>query len=207
MLPCLTIEVARTTAAALPAGTALLGGERGGLPIPGFDFGNSPCDYTADRVSGRTLVFTTTNGTLAMERCRAAHAVFIGAFAQLTAVADAVRRRADGRTIHLLCAGTNGHVTREDVLCAGAFVESFLRVPPFDRSLTDDSARLALDAWRAAEIHHDSARLTAALHETQGGRNLAKLGLASDVADAAALDRFAVAPELDIVAWRIIAAH
>src|SRR3972149_9874236 len=44
----------------------LLGGERGGLRIPGFDLGNSPSEYTRDRVAGKTIVLTTTNGTRAV---------------------------------------------------------------------------------------------------------------------------------------------
>src|SRR4051812_42560200 len=46
---------------------AVLGGERGGVPIPGFDLGNSPAEYTSERVAGKTVIFTTTNGTRALE--------------------------------------------------------------------------------------------------------------------------------------------
>ena len=67
------LEVARSPAdrrRAWPAGQAMLGGEREGLPIAGFDLGNSPAEYRPDTVGGRTIVFTTTNGTRAMNRCR-----------------------------------------------------------------------------------------------------------------------------------------
>ena len=63
MIPCAEIEEAEARAAELPPGTALLGGERGGLPIPGFDLGNSPADYTREVCEGKTLIMTTTNGT------------------------------------------------------------------------------------------------------------------------------------------------
>ena len=67
IIPCLTVEEARQLANDRPG--ALLGGERGGKPLPGFDFGNSPAEYEPNRVAGKTIVFTTTNGTKAMTRC------------------------------------------------------------------------------------------------------------------------------------------
>lgn len=80
ILPCAEVEAAQKLAATLPPGRALLGGERLGLPIKGFDLGNSPSGYTRERVAGRTVVFTTTNGTRALERCRLAQRVLPGAF-------------------------------------------------------------------------------------------------------------------------------
>ncbi len=68
VVPCLTIDDARARAAEFPPGEALLGGERGGLPIEGFDLGNSPAEYTSQVVAGKTVVLTTTNGTKALLR-------------------------------------------------------------------------------------------------------------------------------------------
>ena len=70
-----------------PKVAALLGGERGGLKIEDFDLGNSPGEFTAERVAGRTIVFTTTNGTRAMLHCRQAERVLLGALVNLRAVA------------------------------------------------------------------------------------------------------------------------
>src|SRR5262245_35942829 len=66
VIPTLEIDEARRIATSLPAGKSLLGGERHGLPIEGFDLGNSPGDYTDEVCSGKTLVITTTNGTKAI---------------------------------------------------------------------------------------------------------------------------------------------
>ena len=86
----------------------------------GFDLGNSPCEFTPETVAGRTIVFTTTNGTQALLICTAAERVLIGSFVNFSAVV----KELDGELpIHLLCAGTRGRVTREDVLFAGALVE------------------------------------------------------------------------------------
>ena len=66
VVPVATPEEARALRGKRDAGSVLVGGERGGAPPPGFDHGNSPAEYTPDRVRGRTVVFTTTNGTRAL---------------------------------------------------------------------------------------------------------------------------------------------
>src|SRR5262245_10548300 len=78
--PCAEVEEARTLAGSLPAGKVLLGGERGGAPIPGFDLGNSPREYTPAVCRGLTLVLTTTNGTRALLRAAEAERVLVAAF-------------------------------------------------------------------------------------------------------------------------------
>src|SRR5262245_18019417 len=65
VIPCLTVEDAQAQAAKLPAGQVVLGGERGGLRIAGFQLGNSPAEYTPATVASKSVVMTTTNGTKA----------------------------------------------------------------------------------------------------------------------------------------------
>ncbi len=212
VVPCLEIEDARSTAARLAAaGPVVLGGERGGLPIPGFELGNSPNGCTPESVGGKTLVFTTTNGTLAMERCRQADRVFVGSFVNRMAVAGRLQAaRAAGRSLHLLCAGTGGKVTREDVLFAGSLVDLLVGAEEESWDL-NDQAILAGDAWRQAlsrgaresTLNEIVAR---ELRRTQGGRNLKRIGLDADIHDAAQLDRFEWVPELSLAEWTIRAA-
>jgi len=85
VIPCLEVEEARRIAVPL-GGRAVTGGERGGKQIPGFDLGNSPAEFTPERVAGKTVVFTTTNGTRAMQRCKEARRVLVAAFTNLSAV-------------------------------------------------------------------------------------------------------------------------
>src|SRR5437588_11301059 len=66
--PCAEVEEARELAGQMRAGRVVLGGERGGVPLPGFDVGNSPREYTSKLCRGRTVVLTTTNGTRALLR-------------------------------------------------------------------------------------------------------------------------------------------
>src|SRR5262245_13937729 len=86
VVPCGEIEDARQMAIAAPRGTVLLGGERGGLRIPGFDLGNSPAEYAHGTVAGKTIVITTTNGTRALVRAKEARRVLIGALCNQSAV-------------------------------------------------------------------------------------------------------------------------
>jgi 2-phosphosulfolactate phosphatase len=195
VIPCLTIEEARQRAAALPAGQSVLGGERGGLPIPGFDLGNSPSEYTPQVVVGKTLVLTTTNGTRAFGRCKHAREVLIGAFANLSAVVDLL---AAGSLIDVICAGTDGRVTREDVLLAGAIVT---RLTADDSWELNDEAAIARDTWAKIAAHATAKklarRLVEALRASHGGRNLVAIGMEHDIELAAEVDRFAIVPRFD----------
>jgi 2-phosphosulfolactate phosphatase len=205
VIPTLEIEEARRLAAELPAGQAVLGGEREGLPIPGFDLGNSPAEYRSDTVGGRTVVFTTTNGTRAMNRCRSARRVLIGAFVNLSALCQAIRS-AEPRALHLVCAGTRGKITREDVLFAGAVADRLIGAGAVDETLQSDQARIARAAWQqasGAKWPVKPAALAAELRNSQGGRNLKAIHLERDIGDAAKIDAVGIVGELNLQSWRI----
>jgi len=205
VVPCLEVDEARQIAANLPPGTALLGGERGGLLIEGFDLANSPHEYKAERVTGRTIVFTTTNGTRAIQQCRLAKRVLFGAFVNLTAVCEALRQ-VDG-PLHLLCAGTQDRITREDSLLAGAIAARLLA---WDNSLAaNDEAVLLAAAWRDFEQSCPEGRaepqaLGATLRHSRGGRNAIGTGNEADIDAVARMDASPVVPELDFASGRIV---
>lgn len=184
--PCGEVEEARALADTLPAGKVLLGGERGGVPLPGFDLGNSPREYTAARCKGTTLVLTTSNGTRALARAAEADRVLVAAFVNFSAVCEQLRR--DPRPLHIVCAGYEGEPCLEDTLLAGALVD-FLCEEAEIRP--NDSARLA---WDCFENH--GRILLGALEVSQGGEHLKALGYQDDIPAAAAVDRFALVPEL-----------
>lgn len=193
VVPCLEIDEARVTAAKLgPA--ALLGGERLGRRIEGFHFGNSPTEYTAKAVAGRTVVFTTTNGTRAMRRAAQAGELLMGAFVNLSTIVAALAER---DRVDILCAGTGGVITAEDALFAGAVVA---RVD-LPTALLNDQTLLARDAWRSFATSGRS--LASALRECQGGRNLIAEGFDADIDTAAAIDACGVLPRLDQATGRI----
>lgn len=116
---------ARERARALAPEPVLLAGERGGEQIEGFDLGNSPLDCSRDRVGGRSIVLTTTNGTAAMLKASQADAAAVAA---LINVGAAVRWAvSEGRDLTVLCAGEKGGFSLEDAVCAGLLAEGIVR--------------------------------------------------------------------------------
>jgi 2-phosphosulfolactate phosphatase len=193
VVPCLEIDDARRKAREIGA-SVVLGGERRGLRIEGFDLGNSPTEYTPASVGGRTVVFTTTNGTKAMLRAHEAANILLGAFVNLSAIVEAIREH---DRVDLLCAGTFGRVTAEDALFAGAVVERMASEE------LNDQARLVRDAWRATDA--SKTPLAAVLRECQGGRNLIAEGFDADIDTAAKIDALRLVPRYDVAAGRITA--
>lgn len=202
------VLTAATTAAARAAadaagrgsGACLLGGERGGVRIEGFDLGNSPSEYAPPRVAGRRIVTTTTNGTAAIAACPRAAEILVGALVNRRAVAAAAVALAatsdPPAPIHLVCAGTDGEPTEEDLLAAGAILEAAGTLAPL---AMDATAAGALEGWRAATgAAADPVQAVAeALGRSQGGRNLVAIGMGADIPLAAAVDTLDVVPRRD----------
>jgi 2-phosphosulfolactate phosphatase len=174
----------------------LLAGEREGVRIPasltgsiGFDLGNSPREFTPERVSGRTIAMTTTNGTRALRACAPAKTVLIGSFLNLSATAKFIASAPAGRLL-LVCSGTHGQAACEDVLAAGALCD--LIWPAYADGAVADSARMARELFRLAQ-----ADLPAALGQSRNGRRLLGLAdLSPDVAYCAQRDLLPFLAEL-----------
>ncbi len=105
----------------------ILAGERRGIKPKGFDLGNSPLDFSPQKIGGKNIILTTTNGTRAIVSCKNARYVFTGAFLNAEAVSKTALKIAkrEGTGITLISAGTDGQFSLEDFICAGAIVESF----------------------------------------------------------------------------------
>jgi len=191
--PCGEPSDARRVRDAAAAGSVVLGGERACVRIEGFGLGNSPGEYTPSAVAGRTVAITTTNGTAALLHARGAGVVLVACLNNLDAAAEALD--AAGRDVHLLCAGTHGVVSMDDVLVAGALA-GLLEARGVGMG-DDDTARLA--RWVAADVMGDPERIRAFLHESRGGRQLVRLGLGADIDFAAAVDTTRIVPTLDPV--------
>ncbi len=207
VIPCLEVDGALALAAQMPADSVVLGGERGGVLIEGFDLANSPGHYTPARVRGKTVVFTTTNGTRALMRCRRARRVLVGGFVNAAAV---VGRLLGEPQVHLLCAGSGGEVSRDDLLCAGLLVDRLERGEVAGHRLNAQAAA-ARDDWaslfpRAAVVGPEPLppeRLAEVLRKSLAGQKLVALDLDEDILAAAQLDRFPIVPELDPHSMRI----
>jgi 2-phosphosulfolactate phosphatase len=157
-------------------------GERDGRIVPGFDLGNSPGEYTRERVSGRTLAFASTNGSRALLAAARCHGRWLASFASLSAVVEALAAESQASDVWLVCAGKLGGFALEDAACAGTIAA---RLGARGATLANDGARLAatLACTSASEVR---ALVTGSDH----GRWLASLGeaFAADVAACATLD-------------------
>jgi 2-phosphosulfolactate phosphatase len=167
---------------------ALLGGEREGLPPPGFDLGNSPGSYDEATCAGRPVVLCTTNGTRAVEAVRGAARLMTGSLLNAEATASALTA-AGAEDVLLVCAGSRGRVSVEDTAAAGCIAGSLALQAAAEFS---DGARVAIalfDAWR-----HD---LPGLLRRSEAGRRLAAIGLDADVELCAHVDSVPRAVALD----------
>jgi 2-phosphosulfolactate phosphatase len=151
----------------------LLAGERNGVRIEGhltggvsFDLGNSPREFTADKVAGRTIAMTTTNGTRALRACAPAAAVLLGSFLNLRATAEWVEKQAP-QNLLLVCSGTHEEAAYEDVLGAGALCD--LIWDRYVSGIVADSAEMVRRLFRL-----EQPDLVAAVAQSRNGRALMK---------------------------------
>jgi len=164
----------------------LLAAERDGKVVSGFDFGNSPFSYTKEKVAGKTVVLTTTNGTHALHLSRSAKKIIIGSFLNLTAVCDWLKTQQEN--ILLVCAGWKNNFNLEDTLFAGAVVEQ-LKDSNFR---VDDAAIAANDLYQIARGDLDGY-----LKKTSHSERLKKLGIEADIAFCLQVDITTAIPVLE----------
>lgn len=184
-VPVPTPEAARRLGSG--TGDVLLCGERQRMPIPGFDLGNSPLEFTPERVAGKRLVVVTTNGTRTLLAAAPAPLAVVAAFVNAR---SAVKRLLDAdRDVLLACSGNAGRPAPEDTLLAGCLVARLLEADPQAEPAGEAPAALAL--WERA-----AGDVAGFLEATEAGRVLTRLGLEGDVAFCASLDRLETVPEL-----------
>lgn len=150
----------------------LAAAERNGEVVEDFDMGNSPFDYMSPTIKGKDIVLTTTNGTKAIERAKAADHIIIGSFLNQSAVVDQLQ--ALNKNVILLCAGWKDRFNLEDTLFAGAVVEALAENPIF--SGLADSSLAARDLYFSAK-----SDLPKFLEKSSHRNRLKKLDLERDI--------------------------
>lgn len=187
VVPLATVEEARRLASGPSPDPVLLCGERDGVPLPGFDLGNSPAEYTRGRVAGRTLLYCSTNGSGAAVRWRDAGELIALSFLNLTA---GVEHLAGGSgDVLLVCAGQGGRASLEDTALAGCAVSRLRELRP--DLVPDDGAMMAERVW--GSFNNDALGM---LRASQHGRYLMSLGFGEDLVLCAAVDSVPVVPFL-----------
>jgi 2-phosphosulfolactate phosphatase len=156
---------------------ALLLGERGGLPLEGFDGGNSPLEYLRKDLKGKRAVFCTSNGSKAVETAHEAKHLLLGSTVNAVAVAQEALQRAE-KSITILCAGTDGHISLEDALGAAVIAREIQRLKQVD--IVGDESHLMLHALRGLD-----APLPDQFRRAKHGQVVVELGFEKDLAFAA----------------------
>ena len=137
ILPLASAEEAFQMAKVFPRGSILLGGERESKKVPGFDLGNSPKEYVAERVRGKKLILATTNGTKAFHLVSSGKEILVGSFFNIGAAAR--RCLESGRDLLIFPSGDEGDFSLEDTICGGMLIELITRKGKKSISLTDAS--------------------------------------------------------------------
>ncbi len=188
VIPVIDTEEAGKIASNLDPTSFLLGGERGGEFIEGYEHGNSPLEYTRERVEGKTVILNTTNGTRAIALSRRAEHLIVGSFLNASAVVNYVREL--GRDLIIICAGWRHRVALEDTLAAGMILYRLWegREP----GLVSDGAHIAFTQYR-----NDQEHLQTTLRRCNHAKWLAGKGYADDVEFCFQVDALPVLPVLD----------
>lgn len=185
IIPLASIEEATRLAEIMGRETVVLCGERDGNKINGFDLGNSPLEFTPENVKGKSLLMSTTNGTVAVSRARGAALIAVGSLINARALTPVLTEASP--EIVLLCSGKLGRVSLEDLLCAG-YIAKLIKEQYSDAEL-NDSVRVARDIYERHKGH-----LTKAVKESDHGSYLAGLGYMTDIDYATHPDTSAIIP-------------
>jgi 2-phosphosulfolactate phosphatase len=185
--PAESVKEAKEKAQDMPAHSFLLAGERRAITIDGFHMGNSPFSFTKQKVEGKTIIMTTSNGTRAVKKGARCSRLFIASFLNLNAVSTAVLDKPDD--VCIICAGTLGTFSLEDALCAGMIL-----------SVLEREVELQLDdlGWIAKyAVSKKNLDLTEALRQgSLAHRIMEETGYIDDVEYCLQIDTSEIVPEL-----------
>jgi 2-phosphosulfolactate phosphatase len=184
VVPVLDEAAARAAAQRLPGDSYVLSGELYAETLPGFAH-PAPLSLIEHGIKGKTVVYSTTNGTVAMADCAGAARVYCGALLNARALVEHVVAHHPRETVLIVCSGSGNNFNFEDFYGAGYFVECFA---PHERDLSD-AAKASLALYRHAKAPD-------ALLDCRVGRMMVSRGLAREVEFACRRDAFPVVPAL-----------
>ena len=189
IIPVASIESAVKISGSLFGEVTLRGGERNGKTIEGFNLGNSPLEYSETAVKGKSIIYCTSNGSVAMARSRYARTLIVGSFLNLTAVVDFIRD--ENKDFLFICAGrinTIGYFSLEDAVCAGMMIQKLMKFESLELILSD-SAKAALALYKSF-----GRSILKMLKTCEHGKYLIEIGFTDDLKICAAVDSVPVLP-------------
>ena len=189
LIPTDSLDKAVSIYSGLSRSSRFIGGERGGVKPSGFDAGNSPLEYTSEKVGERTVIFTTTNGTRIFQKAKLAKCRIVAGFVNVAAVNDFIISRIandDIDNVCIFCAGNSGRFSYEDTLCAGKIISDLANRSNFELS---DSSIASKDLY---EMHKNS--MNEFIKKCEHGNKLIELGFENDIDIALSCDTYPVVP-------------
>ena len=191
VIPVANIESAVKISGSLFGEVTLRGGERNGKIIEGFNLGNSPMEYSETAVKGKSIIYCTTNGSVAMAKSRYARTLAVGSFINLTATTDFIRN--ENKDFLFICAGranSIGNFSLEDVVCSGMMIQNLLKADSLEVELSDS-------AKAAHALSKSFGRsILKMLKTSEHGKYLIGIGFAEDLKICAQVDSVPVLPIL-----------
>lgn len=184
-IPVVSVKEALSIAANKPEGTFLLAGERNTRLISGFHLGNSPLEYTEERVKGKSIIMTTSNGTRALNALDEAESVFIGTFLNSRSL---VEKLLSHKHVVLVCSGTNDDYSMDDAMFAAQVIH---RIVEKKEAHLSDMAQSLLQAY---ESKHGN--LKELLQDCYHMNLLIRNGFEKDVEYCLQSDKLSLVPEL-----------
>lgn len=185
-IPIFSPEQAKKKAQRFLREEVLLGGEREGKKINGFDLGNSPREYQKDIVEDRIIIFSTTNGVKTLETVKGASRIIIASFLNLQATSNYCSYFPGD--VVLVCAGRAGQFSLEDSVCAGMIINSLKDIFSIESQKRDGNLTAQILYKKFGNNILDMLR------KSQHGRYLENIGLGKDLEFCSRLDIFNIVP-------------
>lgn len=185
IVPVGSVEFAMKASGSMFGGQTLLGGERNTKIIDGFNLGNSPLEYTPETISGKSIIFYTTNGSRAIVKAKFSEHAIICSLLNLTAVANYLNEL--NNNVEILCSGRNGVFSLEDTICAGKLISELTSLNE-NIELTD-SSRAAIALAKAF-----GKNLKKMLRESEHGKILIENGFEEDIKFCSKLNTTSILP-------------
>lgn len=189
IVPVASVEFAVKVSGGMFGGQTLLGGERNTRKIEGFALGNSPLEYIPGLVSGKTIVFYTTNGSKAIVKAKFAENLFVCSYSNISAVKNHLVRL--GKDFEILCAGKPNGFSLEDFVCAGRLVKEVMEINE-DLEITD-TAKVAVSLNKSF-----GKNPLIMLKETEHGKLLLENGFEEDLKYTSKVDTSTVIPYFSV---------
>lgn len=185
VIPVQEYDEALNLVRSLGRNSCLLGGERKGLKIEGFDLGNSPLEYTREQVEDKKIILCTTNGTKMIKAFQNASELLIGSYLNMGRLVEYLTEEPQDTTI--VCSGREGALCLEDLACAGMIIRL---ATEFVKTDLTDAAKVALFTAK----QNSRENLVNFISQTEHGNYLKSIGMGEDLKVCTALNSAPILP-------------